>query len=144
MFRTPSNPHPKQVPMRTVNSILITILLATSLTTLSPLSYAAGAEPRGVAQADKPRQEKRRLVELELVGRGLYRLDGVEYDTAGISAKLAELDAQTNIRKLVLVDADGDTTIADIVDFALLAKPIGAKPYHEVDGALREISIKLR
>jgi biopolymer transport protein ExbD len=130
--------------MRTLSSILSAMLAAALLTIASSLSFASDEPRLAPAHADKPKSQKRRVVELELVGRGLYRLDGVEYDAATIGPKLAELDAQTNIRKLVLVDADGGTTIADIIDFAMLAKPIGAKPYHEVDGALREISVKLR
>ena len=70
----------------------------------------------------------RKSVELALTGPRAYRLDGQEYDYAAVGARLAELDAETPIRKLVLVDPHGSGTIADVIDFALLAKPIGARP----------------
>lgn len=81
---------------------------------------------------------KRKVVELEYVAPKTYRLDGVEYDYAGIQAKLAEMDKETPIRKLVLV---GGSSMGDVIDFALLGKPIGARTFHKVDGELRSITL---
>ena len=86
----------------------------------------------------------RRTVELELIGAKTYRWDGREYDYAGIGVALAETDAEQAIKKLVLFDPDGETSMGDVIDFALLAKPIGAKAYHKVDGKLREIQLSTR
>ena len=85
----------------------------------------------------------RGTVELELIGPKTYRWDGREYGPEAIAAALAEADAAQAIRKLVLIDPDGETSMADVIDFALLAKPIGARAYHKVDGKLRRIEITL-
>lgn len=82
--------------------------------------------------------EKRKVVELEYVAPKTYRLDGVEYDYAAIQAKLAEMDKDTPIRKLVLV---GGSSMGDVIDFALLGKPIGARTFHKVNGELRSITL---
>lgn len=97
------------------------------------LALLVGAFTPGSAHA-----AKRKVVELEYVAAKTYRLDGVEYDYAGIQAKLAEMDKETPIRKLVLL---GGSTMGDVIDFALLGKPIGARTYHKVNGELRPITL---
>lgn len=98
----------------------------------------------GVAASPDALAAGRRTVELELVGAKTYRWDGREFDYAAIATALAEADTEQAIKKLVLFDPDGQTTMADVIDFALLAKPIGAKAYHKVDGRLREIQLTSR
>lgn len=97
-----------------------------------------------IAASPDAQAASRRTVELELVGAKTYRWDGREFDYAAIATALAEADAEKAIKKLVLFDPDGQTTMADVIDFALLAKPIGAKAYHKVDGRLREIQLTSR
>lgn len=111
-------------------------LLTTVLLSLLSIS---GLTAPGTAFAGK-----RHVVELERVAPRLWRLDGVEYDADAIAVKLAELDAQAAIRKLVLVDPEGGSSMGDVIDFALLAKPIQAKAYHKVRGELREINVTTR
>lgn len=99
--------------------------------------FAAAAIPHSAAAG-------RGTVELELIGPKTYRWDGREYGAETIAAALAEADAAQAIRKLVLIDPDGETSMADVIDFALLAKPIEARAYHKVDGKLRRIEITLQ
>ena len=82
--------------------------------------------------------EKRKVVELEYVAPKTYRLDGVQYDYAGIQARLAELDKETPVRKLILL---GGSSMGDVIDFALLGKAIGARTYHKVNGELRPVTL---
>lgn len=86
----------------------------------------------------------RKIIELELIAPKTYRWEGRDYDYAAIATALAEADAETPVRKLVLVTPNDGTTIADIIDFAMLAKPIGAKAYHKVNGRLNTISISIK
>lgn len=113
--------------MRLPTGILLSLLLAGSLTL--PGTVLAG---------------KRHVVELERVAPRVWRLDGVEYDADALAAKLAELDQAAAIRKLVLVDPEGRSSMGDVIDVALFAKPIKAKAYHQVRGELREINVKIR
>jgi hypothetical protein len=98
----------------------------------------------GAAMCPNSAAAGRGTVELELIGPKTYRWDGREYGPEAIAAALAEADAAQAIRTLVLIDPDGDTSIADAIDFALLAKPIGARAYRNVDGKLRRIEITLK
>ena len=105
---------------------------------------AAGLSATLAASLAFPAAAKgRKTVELELTGPKTYRLDDQTYDYTAVGTRLAELDAESPIRKLVLIDPDGETTIADLIDFALLAKPVGARAYHAIDGRLREIKVNL-
>ncbi|MCC7249881.1 MAG: hypothetical protein IT473_14760 [Lysobacter sp.] len=122
--------------MRSSSSIL-SRSAAMAATVFVALLIAVSSSPNAAAAG-------RRTVELELVGPKTYRGDGCEFDYAGIASALAEADAEKAIKKLVLFDPDGETSMGDVIDFALLAKPIGAKAYHKVDGELREIQLSSR
>jgi hypothetical protein len=81
------------------------------------------------------------VINLEAVGNRSFLWHGRTYSLQDLSSALASQDETRPIERINLFGQQ--TTIADVVDVAVMAKSLGAQPFLEKDGQLQPITSEI-
>lgn len=124
-----------------MNSFTISLALTCAVI----LSGCAATSELAVVTTPPQSEAARGVATLSLVGARVYEWRGHQYPLAELGSALSSESKTHPIQRVVLLDdAKASTTVADVIDVAMLAKRLGAVAFLEKDGELKSITFEVK
>jgi hypothetical protein len=83
------------------------------------------------------------LVELRPSGNRTFLWQSRAYSLQELNSALVARDQTQPVERINLLDGEQSTTVADVIDIAVMAKTLGASPFLQKDGQLQPITLEI-